>query len=101
MDEIIVTARFKRVGVRPELLTGCIALALERLARGEFETEQFGDLAPNVGHHGVTRIEVARLAGAEVGDSHIVGDGRWPALGVDPLDQARARCEVEKAAKDE
>ena len=101
VDVEVGAARLERVGVRFELLPRRIALALKRLAGLEGEAEQVRDFAIDLGDDRIAPVEVAGLAGPEIGDSDVVGDLPRPAVPVDALDQRRAARSVEKAAEDE
>ena len=101
VDVEIIATRLERVGVRFELLPRRITLPLQRLACGKGQPEQLGDLSINFADLRVAPVEVASLAGAEIGDSKVIGDLRRPPLRIDPFDQHFAGGRIEEAADDE
>ncbi len=84
-----------------EFLPGRIALPLERLAGGKVQPEQLGDLSVDLADDRVAPVEIAGLAGPEIGDSDIVGDLGRPPARIDPLDQLGAGAGVEETLDDE
>jgi hypothetical protein len=65
------------------------------------DTEEFGQQPVHRAHHRILPVEVAGLAGPEVGDAHIVRDGGRPAAPVDPLHQLGTKVRLQEIANDE
>ena len=53
------------------------------------------------GDEGIVMVEIAGFAGAEIAVAIVIGDGRGPALGVDPVDQLCAFLGREEVAANE
>jgi hypothetical protein len=87
--------------VRLEFLPGPIALALQSFTCPRRQTQQLADSPVDGSDDRVVPIEVAGLAGSEIGDPEIVGDLRWAPPPVDPVNQRNAGRIVEEAPDDE
>src|SRR4029079_15605061 len=84
VNKIIIAARVERIGMRPKLLPGRVALALKRLAVRQRKTEQIGDPLLDLGALRVAGIEIAVFARTKIRDAEVVRDLRRPPPRVDP-----------------